>query len=70
MSHKDPTRLANSLNFELNIKSFSSGNIRKKNKIERVKETVFLRVVLDEHLSWKPHISRVACKISKSVGVT
>ena len=26
-------------------------------RIEQVKETVFLGVVLDEHLSWKPHIS-------------
>ena len=26
------------------------------NAIERVKETVFLGVILDEHLSWKPHI--------------
>ena len=38
-------------------------------RIEQVKETVFLGVVLDEHLSWKPHISRVARKISKSIGV-
>ena len=38
-------------------------------RIERVKETVFLGVVLDEHLSWKPHISQVARKISKSIGV-
>ena len=38
-------------------------------KIEQVKETVFLGVVLDEHLAWKPHISQVACKISKSIGV-
>ena len=37
--------------------------------IEQVKETVFLGVVLDEHLSWKPHISQVARKISKSIGV-
>ena len=27
-------------------------------RIEQVKETVFLGVVLDEHLSWKPHISQ------------
>ena len=37
-------------------------------RIEQVKETVFLGVVLDEHLSWKPHISQVARKISKSIG--
>ena len=38
-------------------------------RIEQVKETVFLGVVLDEHLTWKPHISQVAGKISKSIGV-
>ena len=37
--------------------------------IERVKETVFLGVILDEHLSWKPHILSVSTKISKSIGV-
>ena len=38
-------------------------------RIEQVKETVFLGVVIDEHLSWIPHISQVARKISKSIGV-
>ena len=38
-------------------------------QIERVKETVFLGVVLDEHLSWKTHISNVSRKISKSIGI-
>ena len=38
-------------------------------RIEQVKEMVFLGVVLDEHLTWKLHISQVACKISKSIGV-
>ena len=38
-------------------------------RIEQVKETVFLGVVLDKLLSWKPHISQVARKISKSKGV-
>ena len=36
---------------------------------ERVKETVFLGVIIDEHLSWKPHILRVSRKLSKSVGI-
>ena len=39
------------------------------NKIERVKETVFLGVVLDENLSWKSHILNVTRKISKSIGI-
>ena len=32
------------------------------NVIESVKETVFLGVILDEHLSWKPHILNVSRK--------
>lgn len=39
------------------------------NYIERVKETVFLGVVVDEHLSWKPHVLNVSRKMSKSIGV-
>ena len=37
--------------------------------INRVKEVVFLGVVLDEHVTWKPHISRIANKVSKAVGL-
>lgn len=37
--------------------------------IDRVKEVAFLGVILDEHFSWKPHISQVARKISKSIGI-
>ena len=40
------------------------------NVIERVKERVFLGVILDEHLSWRPHILRVSRKISKSIGAS
>ena len=36
--------------------------------INRVKEVVFLGVVLDEHVTWKPHISRIANKVSKAIG--
>ena len=39
------------------------------NVIAHVKETVFLGVILDEHLSWRPHILRVSRKISKSIGI-
>ena len=38
-------------------------------KMNQVKEDNFLGVILDETLSWKPHISQVASKVSKSVGV-
>ena len=37
--------------------------------IERVCETTFLGVVVHESLSWKPHISIVARKISKAIGI-
>ena len=36
-------------------------------KIDCVKETVFLGVILDEHLLWKPHILSVSRKISKCI---
>ena len=38
-------------------------------KMNQIKEVNFLRVILDETLSWKLHISQVASKVSKSVGV-
>ena len=37
--------------------------------IDRVNETVFLGVIIDENLSWKPHIANVARKVSKSLGI-
>ena len=37
--------------------------------IERVKETMFLGVIIDEALSWKSHITNIARKISKSIGI-
>ena len=39
------------------------------NYIEQVKETVFLGVILDEEFSWKSHISHIAGKISKAIGI-
>ena len=38
-------------------------------KMIRVKEVTFLGVIFDENLSWQPHISHIAGKISKSVGI-
>ena len=38
-------------------------------KIDNVKETMFLGVILDEYMSWKSHISHIASKISKSIGI-
>ena len=37
--------------------------------IAQVNETAFLGVVLDENLTWKSHISSLAIKISKSIGI-
>ena len=37
--------------------------------INQVTETTFLGVILDKNLTWKPHISYLANKISKSIGV-
>ena len=37
--------------------------------IERVKETVFLGVLLDDHLSWKRHFLSVSRKILKSISL-
>uniref|UniRef100_A0A8C6KCG5 Reverse transcriptase domain-containing protein n=1 Tax=Nothobranchius furzeri TaxID=105023 RepID=A0A8C6KCG5_NOTFU len=38
-------------------------------EIQRVKETKFLGVLIDEDLSWKSHISYIKGKIAKSLGV-
>ena len=38
-------------------------------EIKRVKETVFLGVTIDEHLTWKSHVALVANKISKSIDI-
>ena len=37
--------------------------------ISQVTDTLFLGVIIDEYLSWKPHISCVANKIAKSIGI-
>ena len=34
--------------------------------IIRVSETIFVGVFLDDNLTWKPHISLLASKLSKS----
>ena len=38
-------------------------------KIDRVTETLFLGVIIDECLIWKPHIQNLTRKISKSLGI-
>ena len=38
-------------------------------KIDQVKETVFLRVIVAENSNWKSEISHVPNKVSKSTGI-
>lgn len=37
--------------------------------IEKVKQNVFLGVVIDEKITWKPHISYLQTKVAKCVGI-
>ena len=37
--------------------------------VKQVEVTKFLGVLIDQHLSWKSHISYVAKKISKTIGI-
>ena len=38
-------------------------------KIERVKTFTFLGLIMDEHLTWKPHIDKIASKLSRASGI-
>ena len=38
-------------------------------QLERVSERKFLGVIIDNKLSWKPHISYIKAKISKSIAI-
>ena len=40
-----------------------------KTEIKHANETVFLGVIIDEHLTWKSHVAHVLNKISKSIGI-
>lgn len=39
------------------------------NPIERVSQSKFLGILIDEHLSWHPHITLVKNKLAKSIGI-
>ena len=44
--------------------------ITMENKVlERVKETKFVGVIFDEHLSFRPQIQKINNKVSKAVGI-
>ena len=36
--------------------------------IEKVKTFNFLGITIDEHMTWKPHSQKVACKIAQTIG--
>ena len=36
--------------------------------IEKVKTFNFLGITIDEHMTWKPHTQKVACKIAQTIG--
>ena len=38
-------------------------------KIDRVAETLFWEVIIDECLTWKPHVQNLTRKISKFLGI-
>ena len=38
-------------------------------KLDRVTETLYWGVIVDEYLTWKPHIQNLTRKISKSLGI-
>ena len=39
------------------------------NPIEQVKEFNFLGITLDQNITWKPHITKMAIKIARVIGV-
>ena len=73
--------ITNRLSLNLDLKKFILFKPRQKKvsakfrvlinnrKIEQVEETVFLGIILDEHLSWRSHVAHVANKISESIGI-
>ena len=55
-----PSQKRSSVNIQLLING---------HKLDQIKETVFLREMLDENLNWKSEISCEANKVSKFVGI-
>lgn len=43
--------------------------IIKNTNIERVEQNVFLGVIIDEKLTWKPHINCLRSKVAKCIGM-
>src|SRR3984885_11494523 len=52
------------------IESNLNHNIIINNKIiSRVSQTKFLGIIIDEHLTWHPHITLVKNKVAKIIGI-
>ena len=74
-SHKDPFYLMNTIKLFMIFKprqmrkTYDISITLSNHSIDRLNETVFLGVIIDENLSWKPHIANVARKVSKSLGI-
>ena len=52
-----------------NISKVNLNLVINETKIEQVKEFDFLGIVLDECMTWNPHIHKISCKISRINGV-
>ena len=74
-SHKDPFYLMNTIKLFMIFKprqmrkTYDISITLSNHSIDRLNETVFLGVIIDENLSWKPQIANVARKVSKSLGI-
>ena len=56
------------LNYDVNIKILDS-RVNKYFNLERKEYVKYLRVMIDNHLSWKYHINYVALKISRNIRI-
>ena len=56
--HHHNKKLPNNIPLEINL-----------TEIERVTNFIFLGVIINEHLTWKPHIDKICRKISKYIGI-
>ena len=56
------------LNYDINFKIYDN-NTKNFTRLERKDYVKYLGVLIDSNLTWKYHISLVASKISKSIGI-
>ena len=57
--------------FSLNrqIRSSTFQNMLNDQRVERVMSTKFLGILVDDSISWQPHIAYISKKLSKSIGI-